>query len=294
MHPFVMIGERINPGFAGSRVLFETQDIAGIQRLAKRQADAGASCLNVNAGERAMTDPRFLVEIIRAIQQVVDIPLSFDFPRLDVQEICLDAYDRERARGGKPIINSISEGRPELLELLRIAPCRVMIMASERMEDGEVVANHSAREVHATAARVSKQLRDVHGLQNEDMFVDVSLATFAADDHGRTHTALGAIGLVRADPGMRHIHIMGGLTNIGLMLPPREFDGVKLQHAIERAFVTLALPLGLDTVLATPWLDYSPLPEGHPVLAAFRELIELEGLEFLHRLRRFLRPSGTA
>ena len=40
----------------------------------------------------------------------------------------------------------------------RIAPCRVVIMASERMEDGEVVPNHSAREVHATAARLSKQL----------------------------------------------------------------------------------------------------------------------------------------
>lgn len=288
-----IIGERINPGFASSNALFEREDIGGIQALARRQALAGARYLNVNIGNRAVSDARFMTEVIRAIQAVVDIPLSFDFPRLDVQEVCLRAYSAERARGRRPIVNSVAESRLEMLEALKLAPCKVMVMASERLEDGEVVANHTPAQVHAVAARLARRLREAHGLANDDIFIDVSLPTFAADNRGLIRMALNGTQLIGADPELRGIHVMGGLTNIGLMLPKREIEGVKLQHAIERAFLTLAMPLGFDTALATPWQDYSPLPEGHPVLEAFRELIELEGVEFLRRLRPFLRPQAA-
>ena len=49
------------------------------------------------------------------------------------------------------------------------------------------------------------------------------------------------------------IHIMGGLTNIGQQLPPKAADGSDLKLALECAFLTLAVPLGIDAVLATPW-----------------------------------------
>ena len=38
-----LIGERINPGFKSTKALFDNQDIAGIQALAVKQAQAGAS-----------------------------------------------------------------------------------------------------------------------------------------------------------------------------------------------------------------------------------------------------------
>lgn len=288
-----IIGERINPGFASSNALFEREDIEGIQALARRQADAGARWLNINIGNRAVSDARFMTEVIRAIQAAVDIPLSFDFPRLDVQELCLRTYSFERARGRRPIVNSVAESRLEMLEALAIAPCKVMVMASERLEDGEVVANRTPAQVHAVAARMARRLREEHGLANDDIFIDVSIPTFAADNRGLIRMALEGTALIGADPELRGVHVMGGLTNIGLMLPKREFEGVKLQHAIERAFLTLAMPLGFDAALATPWQDYSPLTEGHPVLEAFRELIELEGAEFLRRLRQFLRPQAA-
>lgn len=288
-----IIGERINPGFASSNALFEREDIEGIQALARRQAEAGARWLNINIGNRAVSDARFMTEVIRAIQAAVDIPLSFDFPRLDVQELCLRTYSFERARGRKPIVNSVAESRLEMLDALAIAPSKVMVMASERLEDGEVVANRTPAQVHAVAVRMARRLRAEHGLTNDDIFIDVSIPTFAADNRGLIRMALQGTALIGAEPELRGVHVMGGLTNIGLMLPKREFGGVKLQHAIERAFLTLAMPLGFDTALATPWQDYSPLPEGHPVLEAFRELIELEGTEFLRRMRQFLRPQAA-
>lgn len=288
-----IIGERINPGFASSNALFEREDITGIQTLARRQADAGARYLNINIGNRAVSDARFMTEVIRAIQAAVDVPLSFDFPRLDVQEVCLRAYSFERSQGRKPIVNSVAESRLEMLDALKIAPCKVMVMASERLEDGEVVANRMPAQVHAVAARMARRLRAEYGLANDDVFIDVSIPTFAADNRGLIRMALQGTALIGADPQLQGVHVMGGLTNIGLMLPKREIEGVKLQHAIERAFLTLAMPLGFDTALATPWQDYSSLPQGHPVLEAFRELIELEGTEFLRRMRQFLRPQAA-
>lgn len=288
-HRLAIIGERINPGFASSNALFESEDIPGIQALARKQADAGASCLNINIGNRAVSDAHFMRAVVQAIQDVVDIPLSFDFPRLDVQEVCLKAYDPSKARGRKPVINSVTESRMDMLEALKIAPAKVMVMASERNEDGEMVPNTRPEEVHAVARRFARHLREQHELSNDDIIVDVSLATFAADNRGLTKMALGGIESIGRDPQLKGVHVMGGLTNIGLMLPKKEFDGLKIQDAIERAFLTVAVPLGFDTALATPWHDHSPLPDGHPVLQAFRELVELQGADFLRRLRQFLR-----
>ena len=84
-----IIGERINPGFKSTRALFDNEDLPGIQALAVRQAEAGAAYQNVNIGARALTDPQFMTRVIHAIQEVVDTPLSFDFPSKKVQEICL-------------------------------------------------------------------------------------------------------------------------------------------------------------------------------------------------------------
>lgn len=292
--PLTIVGERINPGFKSSLALFESENITGIQELARKQADAGASYLTVNIGNRAVSDAHFMREVIGAIQDAVDIPLAFDFPRLDVQEVCLTCYDPEKARGKKPIVNSVAESRLDMFEALKIRPARVIVMASERMEDGQMLANTTPQEVHAVARRLSKTLRDEHGLTNDDIIIDVAISTFAADTRGLTRAALGGIEAIGRDPELEGIHIMGGLSNIGQQLPKREFDGVKLQFAIERAFLTLAMPLGFDTALATPWHDHTPLPDDHPVLAAFSELVDLQGVDFLRKLRQFLRPEGNA
>ena len=79
-----IIGERINPGFKSSKLLFDQEDIAGIQALAAGQVQAGARMLNINVGELALRKPEFMSELIPAVQKVVAVPLSFDFPNFEV------------------------------------------------------------------------------------------------------------------------------------------------------------------------------------------------------------------
>jgi len=169
-----MIGDRINPGFKSTKVLLDNEDLAGIQALAIRQVDAGASALDVTIGPREATDPTFLATVVRAIQDAVAVPLCFDSPDVQVQEVCLKTYDRTRAGGESAIINSITEQRWNLTNLHRaFGPFKVIVMASERMEDGMAKANKTADEIAFTAKRAALRLQNDYGLALDDIYIDV-------------------------------------------------------------------------------------------------------------------------
>jgi 5-methyltetrahydrofolate--homocysteine methyltransferase len=282
-----ILGERINPGFKSTRALFDNEDFAGIQALAVKQVEAGAFALNVNVGARALNDPQFMAEVIRAIQGVVSVPLSFDFPSADVQEVCLKTYDQEKAGGKPPIINSIAETRWELMELLKIRPFRVILMGTERLEDGVAKPNKTGEEIAATAKRATQRLVREHGLAISDVFVDISVSALIADTMGLTRATLDGIRLIGSDPELKGINISGGLSNIGQQLPPKAADGTELKDQLECAFLTLAVPFGMNTVLGTPWRNYRPLPADNYVMETFRNFIEMTGSNALRQVRRF-------
>ncbi len=282
-----IIGERINPGFKSTRALFETEDIPGIQALAVRQAEAGAAYQNVNIGARAMTDPDFMARVIHAIQEVVNTPLSFDFPSRKVQEICLASYRPERAGGALPIVNSITEHRWDLMDLYGKYRFKVILMASERMEDGVARGNKTAEQIHGTASRAALRLKNEYGMPLDDIFIDMSVSAIIADTEGLNRATVDAIKMIGADPELKGVHMMGGLSNIGQQLPPKAADGSDLKHCLENAFLTLTVPHGFDTVLGTPWRGYAPLLENHHVMQAYRNFLEQSGSNALRAVRKF-------
>ncbi len=284
-----IIGERINPGFKSTRALFDNEDIPGIQALAVKQAEAGAAYLNVNIGARALTDVDFMARVIRAIQEVVTVPLSFDFPSKAVQEVCLASYDPARAGGRLPIVNSITEHRWDLMELYGQYKFKVILMASERVEDGVARGNKTADEIYATAKRAALRLKREYGMPLDDIFIDMSVSAIIADTESLNRGTIDAIKLIGSDPELKGVHMMGGLSNIGQQLPPKAADGSDLKHALENAFLTLTAPHGFDTVLGTPWRGYHPLPEEDYVFAAYRNFLEQTGTNALRAVRKFYR-----
>ena len=288
-----IIGERINPGFKSTRALFDNEDLPGIQALAVRQAEAGAAYQNVNIGARALTDPQFMTRVIQAIQEVVDTPLSFDFPSKKVQEICLAAYDINKARGELPIVNSITEHRWDLMELYGPYKFKVILMASERLEevDGAMVAkgNKTTQEIYSTAKRAALRLKNDYGMPLDHIFIDMSVSAIIADTEGLNRSTVEAIRLIGADPELKGVHMMGGLSNIGQQLPPKAADGSDLKHCLENAFLTLNVPHGFDYVLGTPWRGYEPLAEDHHVLTTYRNFLEQTGSNALRAVRKFYR-----
>jgi cobalamin-dependent methionine synthase I len=291
-----IIGERINPGFASSKALLDAEDLAGLQALAVSQVQKGARYLTINVGERAANHLDFLAKLIRAVQAVVEVPLSFDYPHESVQELCLKTYDPAKARGRKPIVNSVSELRLEMLDglkhLLEIQPFRLVLMASERLEAGHPEPNRTAEEIAHTAKRLARRiLDDGCGFTPDDLLIDVSLCPLASDTDGQTRRAIEAIKLIGSDPALRGVHQMVGLSNLGILLPKLALDGSRLSVKLESAFLTLTMPHGLDTILGTPGRDYQLLPEDDFVFRGFKEAISLDGFETILRLQQLYRKE---
>ena len=284
----IVIGDRINPGFKPTRALLDAGDIAGVQALAVRQVEAGAKYLDVTIGPRARSEPELLAEVTRAIQTAVSVPLCFDYPDVPLQELCLKSYDRARAGGAMPMLNSITEHRWELMNLYKpLGPFKVIVMASERVEDGVAKGNKTTEEFAATARRAALRLQKDYGVPMDDIFIDISVSAAVADTTGLHRATLTAISTIRNDPDLRGIHIMGGLTNIGQQLPAKAADGSDLKLSLECAFLTLAVPLGFDAVLCTPWRGLHPLPDDNYVLNAYKNFLEQSGSNALRAIRKF-------
>ncbi len=109
-HPFVIIGERINP--TGRSRLAAEMAAGNFDRVradAKAQFEAGARMIDVNAGIPLADEPAILAEAIRVVQSVVDVPLSIDSSIVKALEAGLSAYQ------GKALVNSVT-GEDERLE----------------------------------------------------------------------------------------------------------------------------------------------------------------------------------
>lgn len=286
-----IIGERINPGFKSTKEMFDNSDIAAIQALAVKQAEAGASYLNVNIGARALTDKEWMATLIQAIQQVVDLPISFDFPSKEVQQVCLSVYDLDKSKGELPIVNSITEHRWDLMELYGEYKFKVIAMASERVEDGIAKGNKTAEEIYSTARRIALRLKNDYGMPLDHIFIDMSVSAIIADTESLNRSTVDAIRLIGADPELKGVHMMGGLSNIGQQMPPKAVDGSDLKHSLENAFLTLTVPHGFDYVLGTPWRGYEPLPEDNYVLTTYRNFLEQTGSNALRAVRLFYKAK---
>jgi hypothetical protein len=71
------------------------------------------------------------------------------------------------------------------------------------------------------------------------------------------------------------------------MLPPKRKDGSPVKSALESAFLTKVMPLGLDIVIGSVTRNYEILPAYHPALVCLEDCLRLDGFEVIGRLREF-------
>jgi hypothetical protein len=71
------------------------------------------------------------------------------------------------------------------------------------------------------------------------------------------------------------------------MLPSKRKDGSPVKGPLESAFLTLAMPRGLDMIIGSTVRKYEILPPGHPALVCLEDILKLEGVDTLVRLKEF-------
>ena len=86
----IIIGEKINSTLKAVRSAMENYEAAAIQDLAKKQYEAGATYIDVNAGMFYNDEPERLEWLVNTVQEVLDAPFAIDSPNPKALERALD------------------------------------------------------------------------------------------------------------------------------------------------------------------------------------------------------------
>ncbi len=278
-----IIGESINDSVPSTKKLYDANDIEGLKELARVQDAGGASWIDVNVGLRT---PEFMAGMVRTIQGVTAKPLSIDTPDYDLAAAGLRAYDPARAGGKPPILNSISLMRTKMFELYREQPFMPLLLSCEHEEDGASKPNRTVSENYASAKELVR-LANAQGIPNEWCIVDPGIAPIGSDTEGITRMVLDTIAAVHGDPELAGVHASVGLSNFTVMLPLKRADGSPVKGSLENAFLTLAIPRGLDVIIGSVKRKYQILPDDHPALVCLKDVVALTGYDGIMRVMEY-------
>jgi cobalamin-dependent methionine synthase I len=281
-----VIGESINDSVPSTYALFQENNIGAIVDLAASQAAKGAAYIDVNVGSRS---PGFMAELVKKIQERITLPLSIDTPDPAIAAAGLEAYDAERAGNQIPVLNSISEARLQMFDLYAVQPFIPVLLVTEGMDaSGEMRMNATAAQIHATAKSMVKTARErVKQITNSQIILDPGIMPIGSDSKADFRRLMSAMTLIHQDNDLAGVHMSVGLSNFTTMLPSKKADGSPVKSPLESAFLTMAMPLGLDTIIGSVQRKYSLLGDHDPAMQCLGDVLKLEGVEAIMRVMKF-------
>ena len=241
--PFVIIGERINP--SGRKKLgprMAAGDFSAVREDAIRQVAAGAHVLDVNAGYPSGDEAVLLAQAVRAVQDVMSVPISIDSSVPAALEAALAVCH------GKPLVNSVTaedESLERILPLVRKYGAAVIGMAHD--ENGI----SSDPLVRLAAARKIVQRADDHGIPPADVVIDPLCLAISTDPQSALIT-LETMRMIRDDLGVNQCC---GAGNVSFGLPERgpvtgAFLAMGMASGLTAAITDITNPAIRETVLA--------------------------------------------
>lgn len=271
-----IIGELMNNSYARARDAFTDRNVAGYQNLARIQTELGASFLTLNIDGTQRIQVRmpemlaFLPDLVPAIQEATTTPISFDNPSVEYHKVALKHYDRKKS--GAPILNSLAASRQhldEMIELVKHYDTLAIIMASEHFMDGGSSQCLNPQDAYRAAKHFVELLVTKAGRTNDQIIIDPGLAPVGADTYGLVNIGLDAMRLISADPDLKGVHMVVGLSNFAWGTP----KGVR--EELEKAYLTLGMEVGLDFALCNPEKTPGPLPPDNPMVERLRQALAL-------------------
>lgn len=227
-----IIGEKINGTRKRVARAVAERDDAYIKDLAMKQAAAGATWLDVNAGTHPAQEPDDLIWLIENIQSVVDTPLSLDSANPAALQVAIQAVNKT------PLVNSIS-GEPDrlsdILPLVAKYGCQVIALAMDEKKIPET-SEKRMEVIRKVIAETRAQ-----GIPDDHVYVDPLAMTIATNTQSGV-VAFETMHAVRQEFPEAHLTI--GLSNISFGLPARSH--------VNRGFLMLAMAAGLDSAILDP------------------------------------------
>lgn len=229
----IIIGEKINSTLKSIRPAMENYDTAAIQDLAKRQHDAGAAYIDVNAGMFLDDEPERLVWLVNTVQEVLEAPLVIDSPSPKAIEAALKAN-----KNPKPIINSITDETDRFNAVMPLAVEYKTGLIALCMDDKGMPEAIDDRV--AIAERLIEKLAK-EGLSLNDIFIDPLIRPIGTGSQNGI-VAIETIRKVKAE--FPEVHVTCGLSNISFGIPARKL--------MNQAFLVAAMAAGMDCAILDP------------------------------------------
>lgn len=229
----IIIGEKINSSIKAVKPLIEAYDSDAIQALAKKQFEAGATYIDVNAGTFIKDEPQRLEWLVSTVQEAVEAPFSIDSPKAEAIERALKVN-----KNGKPIINSITGENERFNSIMPLVARYKTGVVALCMDDQGMP--ETVEERVAIAERLIENLSR-EGVALEDIYIDPMVRPVGTGSHYGV-VAIETIRKVKAE--FPDVHIACGLSNISFGLPARKL--------MNQAFLVAAMAGGMDGAIIDP------------------------------------------
>ena len=240
--PTVIIGERINP--TGKKKLQEELQAGRLDLVrseAVQQVRDGADILDVNVGATGVDEAILLPEAVKAVMEVVDVPICIDSGNPRALEAALKVYK------GRALVNSVTAEQTSLNDILAVVKAHDAAVIGLTMDENGIPPD-SARRIELAHLIVEKAAQA--GMKREDVVIDCCNMPAAANP-GAPSVLLEAIRTVREQLG---VNMTLGASNVSFGLPERAL--------LNGAFLSLIIHLGVNC----PVVDVAKVR--HYILAA--------------------------
>lgn len=227
-----VIGERINPtGNKRMKAALQEHRMDEILAIAMEEVEGGADILDVNVGLPGIDEKEMMVEVIKELQSVIDLPLQIDSTDPAVIRAAL------RAVNGVAIVNSVN-GEAAVMEsiLPAVKKYGANVVGLTMDEDGIPACAQKRLEIGTRIVETAQR----YGIAKERVFLDCLTLTVSAQQSGAKET-LQALTAIREQLG---VHTVLGVSNISFGLPSRIL--------LNQSFLTMAMQAGLSMPIMNP------------------------------------------
>jgi len=232
----IIIAEKLNGSIPSCGKAIAARDEEYIKAMAKRQADAGATFLDVHAAvnEGELETLKWMVDLV---QSVTDCPIAIDSPDVDVlieaMSFCNKPgmFNSVSLEGGKIDVAFPILAKPEYIKW------DVMVLLN-----GETTIPKTAAERIEVFEKIMDKAKQ-YGIEDKRIHIDPLVEMLCTTDDGE--------GISMVLEVMNHIkkthpkvHISGAISNISFNLPVRRL--------VNQAFAALAISAGMDSAVMDP------------------------------------------
>lgn len=228
----LIVGERINTSRKAVNEAVEKRDADYIKTDVRKQAQAGAHYIDVNAGSRIGSERDDLNWLVEVIESSVEIPLALDSPD--------PATLREMIRKvkQKPMINSTTAEADRFEAMKAVIQERDCDLVALCMDERGIP--RSVDQVLENASRLVTDLTKM-GIPIGNIHLDTMVQPISVD---KTNGTLGLETIRRLHQEFSGIKTSCGLSNISYGLPHRPL--------VNRTFMTLCIGAGLTGAIVDP------------------------------------------